>query len=105
MTVENCYCRGRLKVAWEIPVRVAVAGAAADRVWKGEEDMTKSKASQRAKANAAEKAKKRAAKADHPAQTIRPGQFDPRDKSISSPRAIAGGKNFAAMKRGAARSR
>jgi len=94
-----------LKVACEISVRAAVAGGAADRVQKGEDDMTKSRASQRAKAKAAEKAKKRAAKADHPDQTIRPGQFDPGNKSISSPRANAGGKNFAAMRRGAARSR
>ena len=67
--------------------------------------MTKTKALQPAKAKAAQKGKKRKTKPDQPAQTIRPGQFDPRDKSISSPRANVSGKNFAGAKRGAARSR
>ncbi len=67
--------------------------------------MTKAKARQRAKAKAAQKAKKREANATQPAQKIRPGQFDRRDNSISSPGAKANVKNLAVAKRGAARSR
>ena len=67
--------------------------------------MTKAKARQRAKANAAKKAKKRAAGAAQPAQKIRPGQFDPGQGSISSPATSANAKNFGAAKRGSARSR
>jgi hypothetical protein len=67
--------------------------------------MTKAKARQRAKANAAQKAKKREASADRPGQNIQPGQFDPGTSSIKSPRVNANTKNFAGAKRGAARSR
>ncbi len=67
--------------------------------------MTKAKARQRAKAKAAQKARKREANADRPGQVIRPGQFDPGSGSIKSPSMTANAKNFAAAKRGAARSR
>lgn len=65
--------------------------------------MSKLKDDMRAKAE--QKAKKRAANAEQPAPTIRPGQFDPKDKSLSNPGANAGGKNAGAVRRGSARSR
>ena len=76
-------------------------------IWfrEAKKNMTKARARERAKANAARKAKKRVANADQPAEKIRPGQFDPRNNSISSPRANASGKNIAGAKRGSARSR
>ncbi len=67
--------------------------------------MTKAKARQRAKARAAQKARKREANADRPGPKIRPGQFDPGASSIKGPRVNANAKNFARVKRGAARSR
>ncbi len=67
--------------------------------------MTKEKARQRAKANAAHKTKKRDAKTDGAGDKIRPGQFDPGAGSIKSPGANAGNRNFAGARRGAARSR
>ena len=67
--------------------------------------MTKAKARQRAKAKAAQKAKKRETNTDQPAQTYQPGQFNPRDVSISTPGTKANIKNFAGAKRGAPRSR
>ncbi len=67
--------------------------------------MTKDKARRRAKAKAAQKARKREANADRPGQTIRPGQFDPGASSIKSLGVNANVKNFAGAKRGAARSR
>jgi hypothetical protein len=72
---------------------------------KGEQDMTKAKARQRAKANAARKPKKREANADGHDDKIRPGQFDPGAGSIKSPAMNVGNKNFAGARRGAARSR
>ncbi len=74
-------------------------------VWKGDVDMTKAKARQRAKAKAAQKAGHREANADRPGQKIRPGQFDPEASSIKGPVANASTKNFAGARRGAARSR
>ena len=67
--------------------------------------MTKAKARQRAKARAGQKAKKREVHARRPGQNIKPGQFDPGSGSIKSPKANAGTKSFAVVKRGAARSR
>ena len=67
--------------------------------------MTKARARQRAKANAAKKAKKREVNADRPGQEIKPGQFDPGAGSITGPNVNVGAKNFAGSKRGAARSR
>ena len=67
--------------------------------------MTKAKARQRAKANAAKKAKKREAGTEQAAQKIRPGHFDPGQGSISSPAAGANTRNVGTAKRGAARSR
>ncbi len=67
--------------------------------------MTKDKARRRAKAKAAQKARKLEADADRPGQKFRPGQFDPGASSIKSPRVNANAKNFAGAKRGAARSR
>lgn len=68
--------------------------------------MTKAKARLRAKAKAAQKIEKRVANADKPAETVRPAQFDPKNSSISSPRANANGKNVSGAKRGGqARSR
>jgi hypothetical protein len=68
--------------------------------------MTKAKARQRAKANAAKKIKrKRAAAAEQPDQKIRPGHFDSGPGSISSPAASVNTKNLAGGKRGSARSR
>jgi hypothetical protein len=72
---------------------------------QGEPDMTKTKARQRAKTKAGQKAKKREASADQPGQKIPPGKFDPGPGSIKSPLAKSGGKNFAVARRGAARSR
>ena len=67
--------------------------------------MTKARARQRAKAKAAQKAKKPEANAGHPGQKRPPGKFDPGPGSIKSPLAKSGAKNFAGAKRGAARSR
>ncbi len=67
--------------------------------------MTKAKARERAKTKAVEKAKKRLANADQPAQTIRPGQFDPGASSIKGPGMSANTKNFGGARRGAARSK
>lgn len=67
--------------------------------------MTKAKARQRAKANAAQKAKKREANADQPGQKIRTGQFDPEASSIKGPGANANARSHAGARRGAARSR
>ena len=76
-----------------------------DETYKGEEDMTKAKARQRAKAKAAQKARKRAANADQPGQKIQSGQFDPGSNSIKGPGKNVNTKTFAAVKRGASRSR
>jgi len=67
--------------------------------------VTKTKASQRAKANAAKKAKKREANADLPGQKIRSGQFDPGASSIKGPSMNTNVKNFGGARRGAARSK
>ena len=67
--------------------------------------MTKAKARQRAKAKAAQKARKQDPGADRPAQKVRPGQFDPGAGPIKGPSANAGAKNFGGARRGAARSR
>lgn len=67
--------------------------------------MTKAKARQRAKANAAKKARKREANADQAGQKIPRGQFDPGPGSIKGPGKNANTKNLAGAKRGAARSR
>ena len=68
--------------------------------------MTKAKARLRAKAKATQKVEKRIANADKPDQAIPAGQFDPRNSSISSPRANFEGKGAATAKRGGqARSR
>jgi hypothetical protein len=66
--------------------------------------MTKTKARERAKAKAAQKASKREANADQPRQ-IRPGHFDPGSGSIKSPKSIVNDRSFAAGRRGAARSK
>ncbi len=67
--------------------------------------MTKAKARQRAKAKAAQNARKRVANADRPGQKIWPGQFEPGASSIKGPGVNANTKNFAGAKRGATRSR
>ena len=67
--------------------------------------MTKAKARQRAKANAAQKVRKRNANADRPGQPIHPGQFDPGSGSIKGPRVNANTKSFGGARRGAARSK
>ena len=72
---------------------------------KGEDDMTKARARQRAKAKAGQNAKKREANTDQPGQKIHPGQFDPGAGSIKSPSKYANAKTGGAARRGAARSR
>ena len=67
--------------------------------------MTKAKARKRAKAKAAQKAKKREANAGQPGQKIRSGQFDPGAGSIKSPVVNANTRTFSGAKRGAPRSR
>jgi len=67
--------------------------------------MTKAKARERAKAKAAQKAKKRDANDERAGPKIRPGQFDPGAGSIKGPSASAATKNFGGARRGAARSR
>jgi hypothetical protein len=67
--------------------------------------MTKARARERAKAKAAQKARKRDANDERAGPKIRPGQFDPGAGSIKGPSANAGTKNFAGARRGAARSR
>lgn len=66
--------------------------------------MTKTKARERAKANAAKKAKKRAAAADQPSQ-IPSGQFDGGSGTIKSPRFNSSAQPVGAGRRGSARSR
>ena len=67
--------------------------------------MTKMKARKRAKAKAAEKAKKRSANTDQPDQKAPPGKFDGGVGTIRSPKARIGANNMAGIRRGAARSR
>ena len=67
--------------------------------------MTKEKARKRAKAKAAQKAKKRLDNADQPEATVRPGQFDPGPNSIKGPSTNANVQNLGGARRGAARSR
>lgn len=67
--------------------------------------MTKARARARAKAKAGQKVKKRENTADHPAEKIKRGQFDPGPGSIKTPGAKANTKSFSATGRGAARSR
>ena len=67
--------------------------------------MTKAKARLRAKAKAAQKIRKRETSANQPGPKIRRGQFDPGPGLIKGPSRNANVKNFAAAKRGAARSR
>ncbi len=82
-----------------------IARAEGGPVWKGNHDMTKAKARQRAKAKAAEKIKKRRDNADQPAQETGPGQFDAREKSVPGPRESVRLTNVAGAMRGNARSR
>lgn len=67
--------------------------------------MTKAKARLRAKARAAQKAKRRETVANQPEQKIRPGQFDPGSHSIKGPVGKTGGPGFSRAGRGSARSR
>jgi hypothetical protein len=67
--------------------------------------MTKARARQRAKANAAQKIKKRQAAAGLPGPTIRPGQFDPQSSSFKRLVENAITPKFAGARSGAARSR
>ena len=68
--------------------------------------MTKARARERAKANAAKKIEKRVANASQPAQNIPTGQFDPKNSTISSPMTNPNSKNVSGAKRGGqARSR
>jgi hypothetical protein len=72
---------------------------------KGEHDMTKERARQRAKSRAAGKTGERKADAGGHDETTRPGRFDPGQGSIKSPGRNAGNVKFAGARRGAARSR
>ena len=67
--------------------------------------MTKAKARERAKAKAGQKVKKREAAAEQPAQTIRPGQFDPAATSKKAPGPNQNANIQSGARRGAARSR
>jgi hypothetical protein len=67
--------------------------------------MTKAKARQRAKANAAEKAAKREDGTDRSLQQVRRGQFNSGPGSIKSPRMAANIKALPGVRRGGARSR
>lgn len=67
--------------------------------------MTKAKARERAKANAAKKAKKRAANSERPEPKIHAGKFDPGSGSIKGPSVNANIKSFGGARRGAARSK
>ena len=73
-------------------------------VWKGDDDMTKARARERAKAKAGQKARKHEAGTEQPGQKIRPGQFDPGAGSITGP-TKANAKTGGGARRGAARSR
>ena len=66
--------------------------------------MTKERARQRTKANAAKKAKKRATNADKPEEQIRPGRFDPRAHGAKGPGGTNKGNTFGPPRRGSARS-
>ncbi len=65
--------------------------------------MTKARARQRAKANAAKKIKKREANPDRTEKTIPHGQFDPGSGSIKGPRGNPAANFGGASRRGAAR--
>ena len=67
--------------------------------------MTKAKARQRAKAKAAEKARKPEVKANPSGQETRPGKFDPAVNSNNGFDMKTNTKSFAGARRGAARSR
>ncbi len=67
--------------------------------------MTKARARERAKANAAQKSKKRDVSADGTGDKNRQGQFDPGAGSIKSPATNAGNRVVAGARRGSARSR
>lgn len=76
-----------------------------DLTGKGDDTMSKTKARQRAKANALKKAKKRAAAAAAPEQQFGTGNYDPTEKSITSANSNTNLKNLGGAKKGAARSR
>lgn len=67
--------------------------------------MTKARARERAKAKAGQKIRKRLANADQTDKNTRAGQFDPGPNSIKGPAMNANIRNFAGMRRGAARSK
>ncbi len=81
------------------------ATQARETTLKGEQDMTKERARQRAKSRAAGKTGERKADAGGHDETTRPGRFDPGQGSIKSPGRNAGNVIFGGMRRGAARSR
>jgi hypothetical protein len=66
--------------------------------------MTKARARERAKANAGQKARKKAAAADQPEQTFQAGKFDPSSHGTKRPGMSVNTKVAATAKRGAARS-
>ncbi|NQV58607.1 MAG: hypothetical protein HQ502_03010 [Alphaproteobacteria bacterium] len=66
--------------------------------------MTKAKARERAKANAAKKGQKRDANADQPGQ-VPPGRFDPGSGSIKAVSIKANARHVTKGQRGAGRSR
>jgi hypothetical protein len=81
------------------------ATQARETTLKGEHDMTKERARQRAKSRAAGKTGERKADAGGHDETTRPGRFDPGQGSIKSPGRNGGNVIFGGMRRGAARSR
>ena len=89
----------------ELGAAAMTARTAPNGIVEGEDDMTKARARERAKAHAAQKTKKRDAKADGTDDKIRPGQFDPGAGSIKSPAKNTGNIGFPGARRGAARSR
>ena len=67
--------------------------------------MTKAKARERAKANAAKKIQQKKAGVEHPGQETRPGQFNPGTQSFKGPGMNTNTRSFSGAKRGAARAK
>ncbi len=67
--------------------------------------MTKARARQRAKAKAADKAKKQAATPEQVEQRIKPAKFDPGTLSMKGRRMNVNTGNFGGVRRGTARSK
>ena len=67
--------------------------------------MTKAKARERAKANAAKKIQQKKVGVEHPGQDPRAGHFNPGSQSFKGPGMNTNTRSFSGAKRGAARAK